>query len=140
MSTETLGDGTVLFDRTSAVDLESIREAQSELAEWRLRGHPTVHVVGAWDANAARDDLDSVGRRAVRLNIGTLVSVGARARVIHLAAELEGSWDGESLPVADIDSAYDEVNRLRGRDVALLVTGSTDVDLSGLARRIKEGA
>jgi hypothetical protein len=59
---------------------------------------------------------------------------------MYLAAELEGSWDGESLPVADINSAYDELNRLRGDGVVILVTGSTDGTMPELVERIKESA
>lgn len=140
MSHEVLNDGTILLDRTAAQDLNTIREAQSDLAEWRLRGHVSVHVAGALAEESNRDDLDAIGRRAVRLNIGTLIAVGPRARVLHLAAEHEGSWDGESLPVADIDSAYDELTRLRGDGVVILVTGSHDVVLSELVDRLKEGA
>ncbi|MFM2411753.1 MAG: hypothetical protein RLZZ587_86 [Actinomycetota bacterium] len=140
MSHDVLYDGTILLDRTVARDLDAIREGQSELAEWRLRGHVTVHVAGALAEEFNRDDLDAIGRRAVRLNIGTLIAVGSRARVLHLAAEHEGSWDGESLPVADIDSAYDELTRLRGDGVVVLVTGSHDVVLSELVDRLKEAA
>lgn len=140
MSHEVLNDGTILLDRTAARDLNTIREAQSDLAEWRLRGHVTVHVAGALVEESNRDDLDAIGRRAVRLNIGTLIAVGPRARVLHLAAEHEGSWDGGSLPVADLDSAYDELTRLRGDGVVILVTGSDDVVLSELVDRLKEAA
>lgn len=140
MFAATLPDGTILLDGTKRCDVKSIREAQSDLAEWRLRGHATVHVAGAIGGDNERDDLDALGRRVVRLNIGTLIVVGQRARIMHLAAEHEGSWDGESLPVSDIESAYDELNRLRGDGVVILVTGSDDGELSALVDRLKEGA
>jgi hypothetical protein len=59
---------------------------------------------------------------------------------MYLAAELEGSWDGESLPVADNYSAYDELERLRGDGVVILVTGSTDGTMPELVERLKESA
>jgi len=136
----TLSDGTILLDGSSTVDADSIRDLQSDLAEWRLRGHPTVHVAGAFGSGTGFDEMDALGRRTVRLNIGTLVVVGAEARVMYLAAELEGSWDGESLPVADINSAYDELKRLRGDGVVILVTGSTDGTMPELVERLKESA
>ncbi len=136
----TLSDGTILLDGSSTVDADSIRDLQSDLAEWRLRGHPTVHVAGAFGSGTGFDEMDALGRRTVRLNIGTLIVVGADARVMYLAAELEGSWDGESLPVADINSAYDEVKRLRGDGVVVLVTGSTDGTMPELVERLKESA
>jgi UDP-N-acetylmuramoyl-tripeptide--D-alanyl-D-alanine ligase len=137
---ETLSDGTIVFDCSSVVDADAIRDLQSELAEWRLRGHSTVHVAGAFGAGTGFDEMDALGRRTVRLNIGTLIVVGADARVMYLAAELEGSWDGESLPVADNYSAYDELERLRGDGVVILVTGSTDGTMPELVERLKESA
>lgn len=136
----TLGDGTVLIDASTVLDADSIRDAQSDLAEWRLRGHATAHFAGSPGGEGAAEFLDALGRRTVRLNIGTLIAVGQDARIMHLAAEHEGSWDGESLPVADAESAYDEFNRLRGDGVVVLVTGSHDGELSTLANRMREGA
>lgn len=138
MIAETLADGTILLNASDRTTLDGIREAQVALAEWRLRGHATVHVAGALGAPIDREELDAIGRRVVRLNIGTFIAVGAGARVMHLAAEHEGSWDGESLPVSDIDSAYDELTRLRGHGVVILITGSDDGELVGLAGRVKE--
>jgi len=136
----TLSDGTILLDGSSTVDADSIRDLQSDLAEWRLRGHPTVHVAGAFGSGTGFDEMDALGRRTVRLNIGTLIVVGAEARVMYLAAELEGSWDGESLPVADINSAYDELKRIRGDGVVILVTGSNDGTMPEIVERLKESA
>lgn len=140
MDAERLSDGTLLLDGALLADIDAVRAAQSELAEWRQRGHATVHVVGVPSVNADRDELDSIGRRTVRLNIGHLVVVGEQARIIHLAAEHEGSWDGESLPLPNIDSAYDELTRLRGDGVVVLVTGSTEFTMSHLVQRLKEEA
>ena len=136
----TLGDGTILLDASTVLDADGIRDAQSDLAEWRLRGHVTAHFAGSPGGDGALEFLDAIGRRTVRLNIGTLIAVGHDARIMHLAAEHEGSWDGESLPVADGESAYDEFNRLRGDGVVILVTGSHDGELSTLANRMREGA
>jgi UDP-N-acetylmuramoyl-tripeptide--D-alanyl-D-alanine ligase len=136
----TLSDGTVLIDGSSVLDPDSIRDLQSDLAEWRQRGHVTVHFAGSPGGGDAAEFLDALGRRTVRLNIGTLVAVGPDARIMHLAAEHEGSWDGESLPVLDAESAYDEFNRLRGDGVVVLVTGSHDGALSALANRLREDA
>lgn len=137
MSPEMLTDGTILLDGSALVELGAIRDAQSELAEWRLRGHNTVHVVGKPDSSD-REELDALGRRTVRLNIGHLLVVGETVRIVHMAAEHEGSWDGESLPLPDIDSAYDEVTRLRGDATVVLVTGSVDLPMSTLTQRLKE--
>ncbi len=133
---QTLSDGTLLIDATSAVTVDAVRDAQTELAEWRSRGHDTVHVIGHI-AEASMEELDAIGRRNVRLNIGHFVVVGARARIVNLAAEMEGSWDGESLPCSDESVAYDEVSRMRGESVVVLVTSSTECDMAGLVARLK---
>jgi len=136
MTPHTLIDGTILLDATTAITLDEVRDAQTELAEWRSRGHDTVHVVGHI-ADTTLEELDALGRRTVRLNIGHFVVVGGMARVVHLAAEQEGSWDGESLPCSDESGAYDEVTRLRGDSVVVLVTSSTECDMAGLVARLK---
>ena len=135
MTPQTLIDGTILLDATTAVTLNAVRDAQTELAEWRSRGHDTVHVVGHI-ADTTLEELDALGRRTVRLNIGHFVVVGRMARVVHLAAEQEGSWDGESLPCSDESGAYDEVSRLRGDSVVVLVTSSTECDMAELVARL----
>lgn len=132
----TLDDGTILLDAAASTTVGAVREVQTELAEWRAKGHDTVHVIGHMD-NATMEELDAIGRRTVRLNIGHFVVVGPRARIIHLAAEQEGSWDGESLPCSSADTAYDEVSRLRGASVVVLITGSTEFDMAGLVARMK---
>jgi UDP-N-acetylmuramoyl-tripeptide--D-alanyl-D-alanine ligase len=69
----------------------------------------------------SRDEHDRIGRLIVRLNVGKLIVVGYGARHIHNAAGLEGSWDGESVLVDNVEEAYDLVNKeLRGGDVVLV--------------------
>lgn len=140
MITATLADGTVLIDATALESIYDIREAQTELAELRMAGRATVHVVGLPNDHCDREELDALGRRTVRLNIGHLLVIGERARIIHGAAEHEGSWDGESLPLLDIDSTYDELTRLRGPGTVILVTNSIELPVSTLIERLKEEA
>lgn len=138
MNPERLADGSILLDASTTVDADEVRAAQAELAEWRLKGHDTVHIAGAVDADDVIETMDALGRRTVRLNIGHLLVVGESAFVMHLAAQHEGSWDGESLPLSTVESAYDEVTRLRGDGVVILVTGSTDCDMTTVVDRLKE--
>ncbi|MBA2740098.1 MAG: UDP-N-acetylmuramoyl-tripeptide--D-alanyl-D-alanine ligase, partial [Nocardioidaceae bacterium] len=69
----------------------------------------TVAVLGEMRelGDTAREEHDAVGRLAVRLDISQLVVVGEQARPLHLGACLEGSWDGESVLVADTAAAID---------------------------------
>jgi UDP-N-acetylmuramoyl-tripeptide--D-alanyl-D-alanine ligase len=84
----------------------------------------------------ADDEHDRIGRLAVRFNIRKLIVVGHRARHIHNAAGLEGSWDGESVLVADADEAYDVLrDELRPGDV-VLVKSSGSAGLRFLGDRI----
>lgn len=84
----------------------------------------------------AQEEHDRIGRLAVRLNISQLVVIGERARHIHAAAGLEGSWDGESLFVADADAAYDLLREeLRSGDV-VLVKSSKSAGLRFLGDRL----
>lgn len=135
-----LPDGAVLLDAHGSCDFNSVRAAQRALAEYRLTGWNTVHVAGLIDGTDTVEQLDALGRTNVRLNIQNLVVVGERAHGMHRAAEHEGSWDGESLPVSTVEDAYDEVMRLRGPRVAILVTGGVDVDLGALVDRVKGSA
>lgn len=132
-----LSDGTVLLDASSILDERGIRSAQTQLAEYRLTGYTTVHVAGCLDGDNPRDELDALGRRTVRLNIHHLVVVGDDAKVLHLAAEQEGSWDGESLHVEGVLDAYDEVQRFRGDATVILVTGSRSEPLAELVGRMR---
>jgi UDP-N-acetylmuramoyl-tripeptide--D-alanyl-D-alanine ligase len=84
----------------------------------------------------AQEEHDRIGRLAVRLNISQLVVIGERARHIHAAAGLEGSWDGESLFVADADAAYDLLRgELQPGDV-VLVKSSKSAGLRFLGDRL----
>ncbi len=84
----------------------------------------------------ADEEHDRIGRLAVRLNVSQLVVVGHGARHIHNAAGLEGSWDGESILVADADAAYDVLrDQLRPGDV-VLVKASNSVGLKALGDRL----
>jgi UDP-N-acetylmuramoyl-tripeptide--D-alanyl-D-alanine ligase len=87
----------------------------------------------------AAEEHDALGRLAVRLDVSRLVVVGEGARPIHLGASLEGSWSGESVFVADAETA---VEHLRGEvapgDV-VLVKASRDAGLERVADALLAG-
>jgi UDP-N-acetylmuramoyl-tripeptide--D-alanyl-D-alanine ligase len=57
----------------------------------------------------------------VRLNIDQLVVVGVGAKLIHMGAAQEGSWDGESKFFESIDEALAYVRgMLRSNDIVLV--------------------
>jgi UDP-N-acetylmuramoyl-tripeptide--D-alanyl-D-alanine ligase len=131
-------DDIVVINDAYNASPDSTAAALKTLAQITPPGRRTVAVLGemAELGEYAQDEHDRIGRLAVRLNIGKLVVVGERARHIHNAAGLEGSWDGESVLVTDPDAAYDLLREeLRPGDV-VLVKSSKSAKLRFLGDRI----
>ncbi|TQO18745.1 UDP-N-acetylmuramoyl-tripeptide--D-alanyl-D-alanine ligase [Rhodoglobus vestalii] len=84
----------------------------------------------------ANEEHDRIGRLIVRLNVQKLIVVGHAARHIHNAAGLEGSWDGESVLVDNVEEAYAVLREeLREGDV-VLVKSSNSAGLRHLGDQI----
>lgn len=101
-------------------------------------GRRSVAVLGemAELGEYAEEEHDRIGRLVVRLDIKKLVVIGSAARHIHLAAALEGSWDGESVLVATPDEALAFLqDELRPGDV-VLVKSSKSAELRFLGDRL----
>jgi UDP-N-acetylmuramoyl-tripeptide--D-alanyl-D-alanine ligase len=103
-------DGVTVVNDAYNANPDSMRAALKALAaigRGRDGGARTVAVLGEMRelGPASRDEHDSVGRLAVRLDINRLLVVGEPARPMHLGACLEGSWGEESVFVADNDEA-----------------------------------
>jgi UDP-N-acetylmuramoyl-tripeptide--D-alanyl-D-alanine ligase len=132
------GDGVTVINDAYNASPDSMAAALKTLAQITEPGRRTVAVLGhmAELGEYETEEHDRIGRLAVRLNIGQLVVVGPGARAIHQAASLEGSWDGESVYVDDIDAAYDLLRgELRTGDV-VLVKSSKSAGLRHLGDRI----
>jgi UDP-N-acetylmuramoyl-tripeptide--D-alanyl-D-alanine ligase len=132
------GDGITIINDAYNASPDSTAAAMKTLAQIVTPGQRSVAVLGemAELGEFAQEEHDRLGRLAVRLNIGKLVVVGERARHIHLAAGLEGSWDGESVLVPDVDAAYDLLREeLRPGDV-VLVKSSKSAGLRFLGDRL----
>ena len=117
---------------------ESVVAALKTLAQLSRGQRRSVAVLGemAELGDFADEEHDRVGRLVVRLNIQKLIVVGHAARHIHNAAGLEGSWDGESVLVADVDDAYDVLREeLRDGDI-VLVKSSNSAGLRLLGDRL----
>jgi len=99
------------YDTTAS----STTEALKTLAEITV-GSRSVAVLGELafpdtiDEQERREEHHRIGLLVVRLNIDRLIVVGQSARHIHVAAGLEGSWDGESVLVETAEEAYDLLN------------------------------
>lgn len=133
------GDGVTVINDAYNASPDSTAAALKTLAQLtRAEGRRSIAVLGemAELGEYAQEEHDRIGRLAVRLNISQLVVIGDRARHIHAAAGLEGSWDGESLFVADADAAYDLLRgELRAGDV-VLVKSSKSAGLRFLGDRL----
>jgi len=117
---------------------DSTAAALKTLAQIVGQDQRSVAVLGEMNAlgEYADEEHDRIGRLVVRLNIHRLVVVGHRARHIHNAAGLEGSWDGESVLVETADEAYDLLrDELRAGDV-VLVKSSNAAGLRHLGDRL----
>jgi UDP-N-acetylmuramoyl-tripeptide--D-alanyl-D-alanine ligase len=123
MEVLTPADGIVVINDAYNASPDSTAAALKTLAQIVGAGGRSVAVLGemAELGEYADEEHDRIGRLVVRLNIHKLVVVGRRARHIHNAAGLEGSWDGESMLVENSEEAYAVLrNELREGDVVLV--------------------
>jgi UDP-N-acetylmuramoyl-tripeptide--D-alanyl-D-alanine ligase len=131
-------DGVTVINDAYNASPDSMAAALKTLAQITGPDQRSVAVLGemAELGEYADEEHDRIGRLAVRLNVRKLIVVGHNARHIHNAAGLEGSWDGESVLVADADEAYDLLrDQLRSGDV-VLVKSSGSAGLRFLGDRI----
>lgn len=131
-------DGVVIINDAYNASPDSTAAALKTLAQIVRPGQRSVAVLGhmAELGEYSDEEHDRIGRLVVRLNIHKLVVVGHLARHIHNAAGLEGSWDGESMLVADPDEAYAVLrDELREGDVVLLKS-SKSAELRFLGDRL----
>jgi UDP-N-acetylmuramoyl-tripeptide--D-alanyl-D-alanine ligase len=118
-----------------------MRAALQTLATLGRQGHRTIAVLGEMAELGSESTRahDEIGRLVVRLNIDQLFVVGQRAKLIHLGAMQEGSWDGESKFVESIDDALEQVRGLLGSGDIVLVKSSKSADLRFLGDALAEG-
>jgi UDP-N-acetylmuramoyl-tripeptide--D-alanyl-D-alanine ligase len=131
-------DGIVVINDAYNASPDSTAAALKTLAQIIEPGQRSVAVLGEMNAlgDLADEEHDRIGRLVVRLNIQKLIVIGHRARHIHNAAGLEGSWDGESVLVETDDEAWELLHdELRAGDV-VLVKSSNAAGLRHLGDRI----
>jgi UDP-N-acetylmuramoyl-tripeptide--D-alanyl-D-alanine ligase len=134
-------DGVVIINDAYNANPESMRAALKALASVaRSRRARSFAVLGHMAELGADGpgEHDALGRLAVRLDVSRVVAVGEQARPIQHGAALEGSWDGESSWVPDVDAAVDLLRReLRPGDV-VLVKASRAASLERVALTIAD--
>lgn len=138
MEVQPRADGVIVINDAYNASPDSMAAALKTLAQVTGPQQRSVAVLGemAELGEFADDEHDRIGRLAVRLNVRKLIVVGHAARHIHNAAGLEGSWDGESVLVADADEAYDLLNEQLQEGDVVLVKSSGSAGLRFLGDRI----
>jgi UDP-N-acetylmuramoyl-tripeptide--D-alanyl-D-alanine ligase len=133
--------GSLVINDAYNASPDSMRAALQTLATLGRQGHRTIAVLGEMAELGSESTRahDEIGRLVVRLNIDQLFVVGQRAKLIHLGAMQEGSWDGESKFVESIDDALEQVRGLLGSGDIVLVKSSKSADLRFLGDALAEG-
>ncbi|MEL0237706.1 MAG: UDP-N-acetylmuramoylalanyl-D-glutamate--2,6-diaminopimelate ligase, partial [Aquiluna sp.] len=86
-------------------------------------GNRTVAVLGqmAELGEYSAQEHDQIGRLVVRLGIDKLFVIGEEAKLIHMGASQEGSWDGESEYIESMSTAFETIRaKLKPGDVVLV--------------------
>lgn len=133
-------DGVKIINDAYNASPDSMRAALQTLATLGRQGHRTVAVLGTMAelGEYANDAHDAIGRLVVRYNIDQLFVIGEEAKLIHMGAMQEGSWDGESVFIADASEAVGVINpRLHSGDV-VLVKSSNSAGLRFIGDRLAE--
>jgi len=116
-------DGVLIINDAYNASPDSMRAGLQTLATIGRQGHRTIAVLGlmAELGDQTRAEHETVGRLVVRYNIDKLFVVGKEAKILHLSATQEGSWDGESEFFEKASDAIDAINaKLLPGDVVLV--------------------
>jgi UDP-N-acetylmuramoyl-tripeptide--D-alanyl-D-alanine ligase len=106
-------DGISIINDAYNASPDSMKAALQTLAHLGKAGRRTIAVLGemAELGEYSRMAHDEIGRLVVRYNIDQLVVVGTAAKLIHMGAMQEGSWDEESV---FFESGSDALTYIRG--------------------------
>jgi len=134
-------DGLVVINDAYNASPESMKAALQTLAQLgRLSGKKTVAVMGemAELGQFSAVEHDAIGRIAVRLNLSQVVVVGLGAKLIHMGASQEGSWDGESKYFDEISEALGYLREMLTGEEIVLVKSSKSANLRYLGDDLLE--
>jgi len=132
--------GQIVINDAYNASPESMQAALQTLATLGRQGFRTTAVLGGMAelGEFSNEQHDRIGRLAVRYNIDQVVVIGAEAKLIHMGASQEGSWDGESLFFESINEAFEHLRGKLGEKDLVLVKASNSFGLSGLAEDLAE--
>ena len=133
-------DGISIINDAYNASPDSMKAALQTLAHLGKTGRRTIAVLGemAELGEFSKESHDQIGRLAVRYNIDRLVVVGQGAKLIHMGAMFEGSWDGESIY---FDSSSEALDYIRGMLISgdiVLVKSSKSANLRHLGDDLLE--
>ncbi len=133
-------DGVTIINDAYNASPDSTKAALQTLAQLGRSGNRTIAILGemAELGSFAREQHDAIGRIVVRLNIDQLVVVGQAAKLIHMGAEQEGSWGGESKFFESIDEAFEYVRGMLMAGDLVLVKSSKSANLRHLGDNLME--
>ena len=128
-------DGVAIINDAYNASPDSTKAALQTLAILgRETGRRTIAVLGemAELGRFSAEEHDSFGRVVVQLNIDQLFVVSERAKLIHMGASQEGSWDGESKFFDSIDTALEAIREMLVAGDIVLVKSSKSANLRHL--------
>lgn len=133
-------DGISIINDAYNASPDSMKAALQTLAQLGKSGRRTIAILGemAELGSFSREQHDAIGRIVVRLNIDQLVVVGSGAKLIHMGAEQEGSWGGESKYFDSIAEALDYVRGMLVPGDIVLVKSSKSANLRHLGDDLLE--
>jgi UDP-N-acetylmuramoyl-tripeptide--D-alanyl-D-alanine ligase len=134
-------DGLKLINDAYNASPDSMKAAVQTLAELsRQTGKKAVAVIGemAELGEYSVAEHDAIGRLVVRLNLDQLVVVGVGAKMVHMGASLEGSWDGESKYFEQISEAEAYLREMLTGEEIVLVKSSKSANLRYLGDALLE--
>lgn len=140
MQLQRRADGVYVINDAYNASPDSMKAALQTLAQLGRQGHRTIAVIGemAELGEFSANEHDAIGRLAVRLNIDQVVVVGAGAKLVHMGATQEGSWDGESKYFDTIAEALDHVRGMLVSGDVVLVKSSKSANLRHLGDDLME--
>jgi UDP-N-acetylmuramoyl-tripeptide--D-alanyl-D-alanine ligase len=133
-------DGVTVINDAYNASPDSMKAALQTLAQLGKMGSRTIAVLGemAELGEYSIHEHDSIGRLVVRLNIDQLVVVGEGAKLIHMGASQEGSWDGESQFFVSIAEALEYLRGILTDGDTVLVKSSKSANLRFLGDDLME--
>jgi UDP-N-acetylmuramoyl-tripeptide--D-alanyl-D-alanine ligase len=133
-------DGISVINDAYNASPDSMKAALQTLAHLGKAGRRTMAVLGemAELGEYSRAAHDEIGRLVVRYNIDQLVVVGNGAKLIHMGAMFEGSWDGESVYFESSSEALDYIRGMLVSGDIVLVKSSKSANLRYLGDDLLE--